>query len=162
MLDLLRGLKSLVKLSHVQIDSSIFRLHYTITVMACLAFSLLVTARQYVGNPIDCVHTKDIPEVPWKDKGGLMLKVLFFLSPNVSLVDMRGYSDGRMFVESFRKMIELFFNSNQKVSISYNGLSSSSFLLFLIKVFGEGLKLQPSSHNSIRDGYQIKGRNAMQ
>ena len=28
MLDLLRGLKSLVKLSHVQIDSSIFRLHY--------------------------------------------------------------------------------------------------------------------------------------
>jgi len=62
MLDLLRGLKSLVKLSHVQIDSSIFRLHYTITVMACLAFSLLVTARQYVGNPIDCVHTKDIPE----------------------------------------------------------------------------------------------------
>ena len=63
MLDLLRGLKSLVKLSHVQIDSSIFRLHYTITVMACLAFSLLVTTRQYVGNPIDCVHTKDIPEV---------------------------------------------------------------------------------------------------
>ena len=61
------------------------------------------------------------------------------------------------------KMIELFFNSNQKVSISYNGLSSSSFLLFLIKaVFGEGLKLQPSSHNSIRDGYKIKGRNAMQ
>ena len=63
MLDLVRGLKGLVKLSHVQIDSSIFRLHYTITVMACLAFSLLVTARQYVGNPIDCVHTKDIPEV---------------------------------------------------------------------------------------------------
>ena len=109
MLDLLRGLKSLVKLSHVQIDSSIFRLHYTITVMACLAFSLLVTARQYVGNPIDCVHTKDIPEVSWK--GGLVLKVLFFLSPNVSLVDMRGYSDGRMFVESFRKMIELFFKN---------------------------------------------------
>ena len=31
MLDLVRGLKNLVKLSHVQIDSSIFRLHYTIT-----------------------------------------------------------------------------------------------------------------------------------
>ena len=31
MLDLLRGLKSLVKLSHVQIDSSIFRLHYVRT-----------------------------------------------------------------------------------------------------------------------------------
>ena len=31
MLDLVRGLKNLVKLSHVQIDSSIFRLHYTVT-----------------------------------------------------------------------------------------------------------------------------------
>ena len=31
MLDLVRGLKNVVKLSHVQIDSSIFRLHYTIT-----------------------------------------------------------------------------------------------------------------------------------
>ena len=104
MLDLLRGLKSLVKLSHVQIDSSIFRLHYTITVMACLAFSLLVTARQYVGNPIDCVHTKDIPEVTREGgriRGEVVLKV--FLSNNVSLVDMRGYSDGRVFVESFRR-----------------------------------------------------------
>ena len=63
MLDVVRGLKGLAKVSHVQIDSSIFRLHYTLTVMACLGFSLLVTARQYVGNPIDCVHTKDIPEV---------------------------------------------------------------------------------------------------
>ena len=52
------------------------RLHYTITVMACLAFSLLVTARQYVGNPIDCVHTKDIPEVRGEPTL-FLLKVLF-------------------------------------------------------------------------------------
>ncbi|CAB4065961.1 inx [Lepeophtheirus salmonis] len=33
------------------------------TIMAfLLSFSLIVTTRQYVGNPIDCVHTKDIPE----------------------------------------------------------------------------------------------------
>ena len=44
-------------------NNNIVPLLQTITVMACLAFSLLVTARQYVGNPIDCVHTKDIPEV---------------------------------------------------------------------------------------------------
>lgn len=30
--------------------------------MVLMAFSLIVTTRQYVGNPIDCVHTKDIPE----------------------------------------------------------------------------------------------------
>ena len=135
MLDLLRGLKSLVKLSHVQIDSSIFRLHYTITVMACLAFSLLVTTRQYVGNPIDCVHTKDIPEV----KKLSPLESFIFSSNSVSLVGIRIHSDGRtecLWKLSVGKMIELFFNSNQKVSISYNGLSDlwwdlpSSFSIF--------------------------------
>ena len=62
MLDVFRGLKHLVKVSHVHIDSTIFRLHYTFTVTCLLAFSLMVTTRQYVGNPIDCVHTNDIPE----------------------------------------------------------------------------------------------------
>uniref|UniRef100_A0A8D8X0C2 Innexin n=2 Tax=Cacopsylla melanoneura TaxID=428564 RepID=A0A8D8X0C2_9HEMI len=62
MLDVFRGLKNLIKVSHIHIDSPIFRLHYSITVMILIAFSLIVTTRQYVGNPIDCVHTKDIPE----------------------------------------------------------------------------------------------------
>jgi len=62
MLDVFRGLKTLIKKSSVTIDSSIFRLHYSISVTFMLAFSLIVTTRQYVGNPIDCVHTKDIPE----------------------------------------------------------------------------------------------------
>lgn len=62
MLDVFRGLKNLIKVSHLHIDSPVFRLHYSITVMVLCAFSLIVTTRQYVGNPIDCVHTKDIPE----------------------------------------------------------------------------------------------------
>lgn len=62
MLDIFRGLKTLIKVSHIHIDSHIFRLHYSVTVIMLMAFSLIVTTRQYVGNPIDCVHTKDIPE----------------------------------------------------------------------------------------------------
>lgn len=62
MLDIFRGLKNLIRVSHIHIDSPIFRLHYSITVLILIAFSLIVTTRQYVGNPIDCVHTKDIPE----------------------------------------------------------------------------------------------------
>lgn len=62
MLDIFRGLKNLIKISHIHIDSPVFRLHYSLTVMVLIAFSLIVTTRQYVGNPIDCVHTKDIPE----------------------------------------------------------------------------------------------------
>ena len=46
----------------VKIEKLYFRLHYGATVTFLLAFSLIVTTRQYVGNPIDCVHTKDIPE----------------------------------------------------------------------------------------------------
>ncbi|KAK9498434.1 hypothetical protein O3M35_003073 [Rhynocoris fuscipes] len=62
MLDVFRGLKNLIKVSNIRIDSPIFRLHYSITVMILVAFSLIITTRQYVGNPIDCVHSKDIPE----------------------------------------------------------------------------------------------------
>lgn len=62
MLDIFRGLKNLIKVSHIKTDSPVFRLHYSITVMILMSFSLIVTTRQYVGNPIDCVHTKDIPE----------------------------------------------------------------------------------------------------
>ncbi|KAK7871927.1 hypothetical protein R5R35_009730 [Gryllus longicercus] len=62
MLDIFRGLKNLIKVTYVHIDSPVFRLHYSITAMILIAFSLIVTTRQYVGNPIDCIHTKDVPE----------------------------------------------------------------------------------------------------
>lgn len=62
MLDIFRGLKSLVKVNQIKTDSPIFRLHYSITVMILMSFSLIITTRQYVGNPIDCIHTKDVPE----------------------------------------------------------------------------------------------------
>uniref|UniRef100_A0A182VWD9 Innexin n=2 Tax=Culicidae TaxID=7157 RepID=A0A182VWD9_9DIPT len=48
--------------NHVKTDSSIFRLHTNATVILLVTFSIAVTTRQYVGNPIDCVHTRDIPE----------------------------------------------------------------------------------------------------
>lgn len=62
MLDVFRGLKNLIKVNYIHIDSPVFRLHYSITVILLISFSLIVTTRQYVGNPIDCIHTKDIPE----------------------------------------------------------------------------------------------------
>ncbi len=62
MLHLFLGLKSLVKVSRYHTDGSVFRLHYRITVMALLAFTFIVTTRQYIGSPIMCVHTRDIPK----------------------------------------------------------------------------------------------------
>ncbi|KAI1289666.1 Innexin shaking-B [Halotydeus destructor] len=55
MIDVFRSLKSLLKISRVHIDNSIFRLHYSLTVIMLLAFCVVVTTKQYVGDPIDCV-----------------------------------------------------------------------------------------------------------
>ena len=63
MLEIFGELQGLLRVSHVHIDSWVFRLHYSITTTCMFAFSLIVSATQYVGNPIDCIHTNDIPEV---------------------------------------------------------------------------------------------------
>ena len=63
MLEIFRELRGLLHVSHVYIDSYVFRLHYSVTTTCMFAFSFIVSAKQYVGNPIDCIHTKDIPEV---------------------------------------------------------------------------------------------------
>ncbi|CAO1416544.1 unnamed protein product [Diamesa serratosioi] len=66
-MEFLRGVYAFMQVSrssinHVKIDSAIFRLHTNATVILLVTFSIAVTTRQYVGNPIDCVHTRDIPE----------------------------------------------------------------------------------------------------
>ncbi|KOB69885.1 Innexin [Operophtera brumata] len=45
-----------------KIDSLAFRLHCGATTAALLAASAALTTRHLVGNPIDCIHTRDIPE----------------------------------------------------------------------------------------------------
>lgn len=60
MLDVFGSVKGLLKLDTVRIDNNIFRLHYKATVVILIAFSLLVTSRQYIGDPIDCI----VDEIP--------------------------------------------------------------------------------------------------
>lgn len=59
MIDIFRSLRTLFKISHVHIDNNIFRLHYSFTVLVLLAFCVLVTTKQYVGEPIDCMKWGD-------------------------------------------------------------------------------------------------------
>ncbi|KAF2881964.1 hypothetical protein ILUMI_24212 [Ignelater luminosus] len=61
-MEILRGVLSLTQINHVTIDSLVFRLHSNATVILLVTFSIAITTRQYVGNPIDCVHSRDIPE----------------------------------------------------------------------------------------------------
>ncbi|GFV74857.1 innexin inx2 [Trichonephila clavipes] len=55
------SLKGLLKISNVVIDNNVFKLHYKVTVILLLACSILVTSRQYFGDPIECISRDDIP-----------------------------------------------------------------------------------------------------
>jgi len=55
------SLKAFIKPQSVIIDNHIFRLHYKFSVVILVAFSIMVTARQYFGDPIDCISRDDIP-----------------------------------------------------------------------------------------------------
>lgn len=55
MLGLFKQIQSFLKLDNVWIDNNVFRLHYKGTVIVFVLCSLLVTSRQYIGDPIDCI-----------------------------------------------------------------------------------------------------------
>lgn len=55
MYKLLGGLKDYFKLQEVQTDNAVFRLHNVFTTVLLLTCSLVITATQYVGQPISCI-----------------------------------------------------------------------------------------------------------
>lgn len=56
MYGLFASLKGLVKIRHIYTDGPIFRLHYRWTVLILLAASILLTCRQFFGDPIHCLQ----------------------------------------------------------------------------------------------------------
>ncbi|KAF7277750.1 hypothetical protein GWI33_009173 [Rhynchophorus ferrugineus] len=57
-MELLRGFYTLTQTNAITRDSITFRLHTRFTVVVLVTLSVVVTTRQYVGNPIDCIHTR--------------------------------------------------------------------------------------------------------
>lgn len=55
MYDVFGSIRGLLKIDSVSIDNNIFRLHYKATMFLLVAFSLLITQKQYFGDPIDCI-----------------------------------------------------------------------------------------------------------
>ncbi|XP_064457638.1 innexin inx2-like [Ornithodoros turicata] len=55
------NLKGFFKTDFTVIDNNVFRLHYKATVCILIAFSILVTGRQYIGDPIDCISKDSVP-----------------------------------------------------------------------------------------------------
>lgn len=62
MLDIFSGLRLVVKRRSINIDNAIFRCHWFFTSTLLISFSLIITARQYVGQPIECHSVDKIPD----------------------------------------------------------------------------------------------------
>ncbi|XP_018021806.1 innexin inx2 [Hyalella azteca] len=58
MYDVFGSIRGLLKIDSVSIDNNIFRMHYKATMFVLVAFSILVTQKQYFGDPIDCIVDK--------------------------------------------------------------------------------------------------------
>lgn len=61
MFEVIESLRGLIKPEQLTVDNNVFKLHYKFTTLTLVTFSLLVSCRQYLGNPIDCVQSDDIP-----------------------------------------------------------------------------------------------------
>lgn len=58
-MDFLKNFKTLVKCGDLRTDNNVFRLHYKFTVMLLTVFSIMLSSKQYFGDPITCdVDTK--------------------------------------------------------------------------------------------------------
>ena len=76
MLDIFSGFLQFLKFDAVCIDNNVFRLHYKASVMVLVMASVLVTSRQYIGDPIDC-----LVDVSYEQNWGQ--KIVTILSLNI-------------------------------------------------------------------------------
>ena len=69
-LDLVKGLKTFLKIDDLTIDNIVFKLHYRVTVAILVGSSLVGVAKQYFGDPINCqtssgVSSKVLDDYCW-------------------------------------------------------------------------------------------------
>lgn len=60
MYDLISSTLGILKIDSIDTDNNIFRLHYKATMFILIVFSLLLTQKQYFGDPIDCLSDSSI------------------------------------------------------------------------------------------------------
>lgn len=53
-MEVVKALTTIANVDTVQKDNAVFKLHYRFTVMLLVVFSVLVTTKQYFGDPIKC------------------------------------------------------------------------------------------------------------
>lgn len=61
------SLQNVIKLNKTCIDNEVFRLHYKVTMIILVAASLLVTGKEYFGDPIDCIQVSEEVRIEFLD-----------------------------------------------------------------------------------------------
>ncbi|KAG8193877.1 hypothetical protein JTE90_011437 [Oedothorax gibbosus] len=59
MFSVLESVSNLPKGQKCKIDGAVFQLHYTVTVVALIAFFAILTTRQFVGDPVNCIYSSE-------------------------------------------------------------------------------------------------------
>ena len=94
MLQVFESVKPLFKLDTICIDNNVFRLHYKATFISLLIASLLVTAKQYIGDPIDCMgHKEDVQKVSLSNqvRNSYLISYHKYITYFRSLIHIAGY-----------------------------------------------------------------------
>ncbi|AIK25715.1 Vinx1 [Hyposoter didymator ichnovirus] len=97
MIHLMASLRGLLKPQSVHIDNILFCLHYKLTVIFLLAFSVLVGSRQYFGDPLNC----EFSEYPNGDLNNYCFVQATFVR------ERSGSSRGRMRFYSYYSWVSL-------------------------------------------------------
>jgi hypothetical protein len=65
MFDIWKNLRDLMKVDyrHVSTTNPVFLIHSKLTVIILVGLSILVTSRQYLGDPIDCISSPDVKNI---------------------------------------------------------------------------------------------------
>lgn len=90
MLHVFGSLKKLLSIRKVSIDCFVFRLHHQLTVLILVAFAVVVTTKQYVGDPIDCDRSSGVP--------GGVINVYCWIHATYSVKSLFANADGKRIV----------------------------------------------------------------
>ena len=65
MFDIWKAVRDLITLNPRRIKNTnfVFQLHCKASVVLLIGFSILVTSRQYIGDPIDCISSPDVKNI---------------------------------------------------------------------------------------------------
>lgn len=96
MYKLLGGLKDYFKLQEIQTDNAVFRLHNVFTTVLLLTCSLVITATQYVGNPISCI----VSGIPTHVVNTFCWISSTFTMPDAFRRQVRGHDGGQMMLNA--------------------------------------------------------------